>query len=499
MSDVTIFAAATDQLAAMATGELSSVELVERYEEQIHRHQWVNAVVSADFERAHGEAAAADRARAQGQHLGALHGLPITIKDDLEVAGLPSTYGASATRDHIPDADAEAVRRLRAAGAIIFARSNLPEYAGDGQSYNEVHGTTRNPWDASRTPGGSSGGAAAALAAGMTSLELGSDMGGSIRLPASWCGVYGLKPTWGVIPTSGAVPIPGTPRGAELRHGDIAVAGPLARDPRDLELALRVLTDPGSGHAGWRPALPPPRFGSHRDLRAAVWLDDVSLSPGRATGLALEAAVAALESDGVAITTCRPPLSLERLEQMFETLFMADLAVGLSEEAHDGLVAHLESLIDEAPLAAVHLEALRLSHREWLALERERLLARESWAQIFDSVDVVLCPTAITTAIEHDHSEPQELRTFELDGATHWHRPALTRWFAPASVCYLPATVAPVGLSAEGLPVGIQILSGEFRDRDTIAAAGLLAQTLGGFTPPSLSLNDTKEDHAGHK
>jgi len=491
-----IFTAATDQLAALAEGELSSVELLEAYAEQIRCHAWVGAVVSTDFERARAEAAAADAARARDLSLGPLHGLPITIKDDVEVAGMRSTYGASATHDHVPDRDAEAVRRLRKAGAIIFGRTNLPEYAADGQSYNEVHGTTSNPWDASRTPGGSSGGSAAALAAGMTSLELGSDMGGSIRLPASWCGVYGLKPTWGVVPTSGSVPVPSTPEGAELHDGDIAVAGPLARDPRDLDLALRVLSDPAAGHAGWRAVLPPARFKSHRELRAAVWLDDPSLSPDRATGQVLEQAVAALAADGVTITSLRPPLSLERFEQLFETFFMADLAIGLDDEGYEGMVAQLESLAGSSPLAELHLRALRLTHRGWLALERARLLARAAWSEIFESVDVVLCPAAITTAIEHDHSEPIESRTFELDGVARPHRPTLTRWFAPASLCYLPAAVAPAGLSADALPVGIQILSAQFRDRDTIAAAGLLAQTLGGFRPPPLSSPATEEDHA---
>jgi amidase len=491
-----IFAAATDQLAALAAGQLSSVELLDAYARQIARHEWVNAVVTSDFERAREKAAAADRARAEGRSLGPLHGLPITIKDDVEVAGMRSTYGAPATRDHIPDRDAEAVGRLRAAGAIVFGRTNLPEYAADGQSYNEVHGTTSNPWDASRTPGGSSGGSAAALAAGMTSLELGSDMGGSIRLPASWCGVYGLKPTWGVVPTAGAVPVPGTPKGAELHADDIAVAGPLARDPRDLDLALDILTDPGTADRGWRPVLPPARFVSHRELRAAVWFDDPSLSPDRATGEVLEQAVAALTADGVTISSLSPPLTLERFEQLFETFFMADLAIGLDDDAYQGISAHLQSQTGTAPLAELHLRALRLSHRDWLVLERERLRVRAAWDEIFASVDVVLCPAAVTTAIAHDHSQPIELRTFELDGVAQPHRPALTRWFAPASLCYLPATVAPAGLSVDGLPVGIQILSAQFRDRDTIAAAGLLAQTLGGFRPPPLSHQDTKEEHA---
>ena len=171
------FASAQESLHALDAGQISSVELLELYLARIEKHAWVNAVVSLD-ERAIARARRADEIRSEGGPLGPLHGLPITVKHDLLVEGVLSTYGSASLRDHVAESDAESVARLRAAGAIVFGRTNLPEFAADGQAYNEVHGTTANPWDPDRTPGGSSGGSAAAVASGMTALDLGSDMGG---------------------------------------------------------------------------------------------------------------------------------------------------------------------------------------------------------------------------------------------------------------------------------------------------------------------------------
>jgi amidase len=275
-----VFATAIQQLADLAHGRATSVALLEGYLEQIERHPWVNAVVTVDAENALRQAIAADRARAAGAHLGPLHGLPITINHEFEVAGLESTYGSESNRGHIPQADAAAVARLCSAGAIIFGRTNLPEFAADGQTCNDLHGTTANPWDPDRAPGGSSGGSAAALAAGMTSLDLGSDMGGSIRLPASWCGVFGLKPTWGIVPTTGTAPVPGASEDTEAYTLDIAVAGPLARGAGDLALALSILASDLDGGPGATCRLPKAPFSVHRELRAAAWLDDEEPTTG---------------------------------------------------------------------------------------------------------------------------------------------------------------------------------------------------------------------------
>src|SRR5690606_37586313 len=213
----------------------------------------LNAIVATDIEAARERARAADAALAAGESWGPLHGVPITIKDTFEVAGMPTTAGAKELRDHRPSSNAVAVQRLLDAGAIVFGKTNVPLYAGDLQTYNEVYGSTSNPWDLHRTPGGSSGGAAAALAAGLTALELGSDIGGSIRTPSHFCGVCGLKPSYGIIPSRGHIPgPPGT-----LSEADISVTGPMARSVDDLELALDILAGPDTPAAkGWRLELP---------------------------------------------------------------------------------------------------------------------------------------------------------------------------------------------------------------------------------------------------
>ncbi len=256
---------------AIRRRELSSRELLDHYLERVEAlNAPLNAVVTLDPEGARLAADAADASLARGDDVGPLHGVPMTVKDTYQTAGMRTTCGLSAW-DHVPEHDAEAVRRLRGAGAVIFGKTNTPALAGDWQTYNPIFGTTNNPWDTTRTTGGSSGGAAAAVATGMTALELGSDIGGSIRFPSNWCGVCGHKPSWGVVPQSGLLPpAPGT-----LSSTDLQVVGPIARDVDDLELAFGVLAGAaGQAAVGWRLELPAPRAVTLGDLRLALWLDD---------------------------------------------------------------------------------------------------------------------------------------------------------------------------------------------------------------------------------
>lgn len=479
---VDTFATAVELLAAMDAGELTSAGLLDAFLARIEDHPWVNAVVTLDADRARAEARLADAARASGRRFGPLHGLPITVKHDVKVAGMPSTYGSAALRDHVPDEDAEAVARLRRAGAVVFGRTNLPEFAKDGQSYNALHGTTANPWNGDLTPGGSSGGSAAALAAGMTGLELGSDMGGSIRIPASWCGVTGLKPTWGIVPVSGGVPGPDDPPGAELVVPDIAAAGPMARGAADLELALTVLVGRGAT------ALSRPRFSAHRQLRAVAWLDDDDLPTARETLPVLEDACRALEADGVRVDYARrPKVGLSESEELFEILFMADVGGGIGADDLEVLRRHLATSRTAGPMFEWHHRALGLTHREWLELQRRRLMIMARWEEFFTDVDVLLTPTVFTTALPHDHSEPVWERTHVVDGRARSWRPNLTRWCALPGVSHLPATTVPVGRSSRGLPVGMQVIAARYADRSTIRAAALIEQTLGGFAPPPMN------------
>ena len=263
------FRSATELAAAVRGKEVSSTELVECYLDRIEAlNPGLGAVVTLDAGRARREAAEADRRLARGAEVGPLHGLPVTVKDCLETAGMRTTCGAPELAGYVPQRDAEAVGRLRRAGAIVIGKTNLPVWASDCQSYNELFGTTNNPWDVSRTPGGSSGGAAAAVAAGLCALELGSDLGGSLRIPAHWCGVYALKPSYGIVPMQGHIPPPpGMP--ADI---DIGVLGPVARSAADLDLCLAVLAGPGPVEsAAWRLELPAAPARAIGQWRVAVW------------------------------------------------------------------------------------------------------------------------------------------------------------------------------------------------------------------------------------
>ncbi|MFG2030174.1 amidase family protein [Streptomyces sp. NPDC048825] len=481
------FATATQTLAGLRRGEFSSVELVRAYLDRIAAHPWVNAIVTLDADRALTEARLADETRRAGGPTGPLHGLPITVKHDQKVRGVPSTYGSESLRDFIPEDDAETVARLRSAGALVFGRSNLPEFAADGQAYNALHGTTRNPWDRERTSGGSSGGSAAAVAAGMTALDLGSDMGGSVRIPAGWCGVHGLKPTWGVVPMQGAVPHPDDAEGADLTVPDVAVCGPLARGADDLDLALTVLTTPRDDRGGLRPYLPKAPFTAHRELRVLAWFDDPVTGVDPATLEVLHTACRALEGDGAQVTYgVLPPGGLDQLGELFELLFMADVGGGAGDAGFEELRRGMRQLRTESPMAELHHRALGLTHREWLSLHRRRLVLLQGWRELFDDYDVVVTPTVMTTALPHDHSEPVWARRFELNGERHPWRPALTRWCGAVGVLGLPAVSTPVGLDRHGLPVGMQVVAAPCHDRSAIAAARLTSESVGGFTPPPL-------------
>ncbi len=265
------FASAGELAARLRQGEVSSRDLLDLFLERVEKlNPRINAVVTVDAARARAEAEGADEALARGDEVGPLHGLPMTVKDSLETEGMLTTSGAGELAGHVPAKDAVAVARLRSAGAIIFGKTNLASYASDVQTFNDLFGTTNNPWSTERSPGGSSGGAAAALAAGLTALELGSDIAGSIRNPAHYCGVFGHKPSYGLVPLRGHIPgPPGT-----LAEMDLGVAGPLARDADDLELALDAVAGPLPEDAAYRLRLPPARGSSLQDYRGAAWLDD---------------------------------------------------------------------------------------------------------------------------------------------------------------------------------------------------------------------------------
>jgi amidase len=477
------FRGAGELAALLRRGEISSRALVELYISRIEaRDGELNAVVTRDFEAARARAGEADLARGRGETWGPLHGLPITIKDSFETAGLRTTSGHVPLSDHRPVRDAIAVARLRKAGAIVLGKTNLPELAGDWQSTNAIFGRTHNPWDPARTPGGSSGGAAAALAAGFCALELGSDIGGSIRIPAGWCGIYGHKPSHGIIPLRGH--IPGPP--GQLSEADLGVAGPMARTAEDLDLALEILAGPTEDRAtAWRLALPPPRRTSLREYRVAAWLEDPSVPVDAAVTERLHAVVASLRRAGVDVNeTARPAIDLRAAIETYLRLLLPIIYAGLPRQSFDELVAFADAAPAEVRDAMT--DAARFGtdrHRNWLSANEARERVRAALHAFFRDYDVLLTPVTCVPPIAHDPSEPMITRSLEFAGRKREYM-ELASWIALATMTFHPATSAPAGRTADGLPVGVQIIGPYLEDRTTIDFAARLAAVMGGFTPP---------------
>ena len=461
--------------------EVSSRELLEHYLARVERlNPPLNAVVTLDPDGARMAADAADAALARGEDGGPLHGVPMTIKDTYQTAGMRTTCGLPAW-DHVPQHDAEAVRRLRGAGAVIFGKTNTPTLAGDWQSYNPIFGTTNNPWDTTRTAGGSSGGAAAAVAAGLTAFELGSDIAGSIRVPSNWCGVCGHKPTWGVVPQQGHLPpAPGT-----LSSTDLNVIGPIARDVDDLDLALGVLAGPaGQAAVGWRLELPAPRGTTLGDLRLALWLDDPAYPVDPEIGDVL--ASAALRC-GPAVPGCSTQRPTSSCPTWCARISSCSIRFCCPPSPnHDSTnwstVADSLAAEDDGPLARTTRFATQ-RYRDWVFANEKRERLRAMMAEFFRDVDALLMPVAMVPAIPHDHSEPFADRLIRSNGGNRPYTDMMG-WMALATLTHLPATVVPVGRTAAGLPVGVQIVGPYLEDRTTLAVARQVEELLGGFTPP---------------
>ena len=470
--------------AAIAAKEVSARELLDAALARVDRlDRPVNAVVALDADRARAAADAADAAVARGDELGPLHGVPITIKDSFQTEGLVTTSGAPELADFVPERDADPVARYKAAGAIVFGKTNLPIWAGDAQSYNKVYGTTGNPYNIEHTPGGSSGGSGAALAAGYTPLELGSDIGGSIRIPSHWSGVCGHKPSYGVVSALGQIPgMPGT-----LSQADIAVAGPMARDVDDLEMALDLLAGPDAWNSkAYSLDLPPARHSDISDFRVAVWLDEESCPIDAQYRELLLGAASALESAGATVDTeARPAFTFDKAVDTFLHLLSA-------AEAGTWTLAEIEEFAasDDSLDGDLGIWYASLRHREWLSWHERRLQQRRRWEEFFSDWDVVLLPVAPTAAVRHDHSRPATTRTITVNGES---RPYfdIIKWMGLTGVSWLPATVVPVGMVPAGpgnaggdLPVGVQIAGPFLEDRTTLAVGRFLSEALGGFTRP---------------
>ena len=454
---------AARQAAAIRTGELSSRELLDVFLDRIAElNPRLNAVVTLDADRAREEAARCDDEQARGRLRGALHGLPATVKDAIEVAGMRATGGSPDLSAYVPERDAPAVARLRDAGAVIFGKTNVPLWSGDVQTFNDLFGTTNNPWGLDRTPGGSSGGAAAAVACGLTAFELGTDIGGSVRFPSHFCGVYGLKTSVGVVSQRGYLDHVG---GGAI-DADINVFGPLARSAEDLELLLGVVAGPPPEQApAWRLELPAARVDSLQGLRVGVWLDEPTAPLDRASRDVLRAAVDAMDSAGARVAEAHPPVEFVEQVALFNQLIMPAIATSFGDERG-------------RPLAG--------SHYDWLALQRRRAQLRRTWAEWFAGFDVLLCPVTVTAAFPHTQEGTFMDRTLQLDIGERPYAD-LTHWTGLIGVVDLPSAVPPVGRTADGLPVGIQVVAPYLHDRTAAVVAGAIGEVCGGYEPPPLA------------
>ncbi|NMN99983.1 amidase [Gordonia sp. TBRC 11910] len=482
----TAFSSAADQLAAMRRGEITSIELTDAAIARIEALDGkINAVCVPDFERARAAARRSDAARAAGDDRPLL-GLPVTVKESFNIAGLPTTWGIPASRDFIADADAVQVTRLTDAGAVILGKTNVPLFLGDLQSYNDIYGTTNNPWDLTRTPGGSSGGSAAALAAGYGALSIGSDIGGSLRTPAHFSGVYAHKPTFDLLASRGHTP-PGAP--ALPSSVDMAVVGPMARTAPDLTLLFDVMAgpDPLTEGIAYRTQVPAPRHDRIADFRALVLTDHPLVPTGSAVRAAVEWIASTMESQGAqVIRSCEALPDLGVVAALYSEMLMAELAAAFPPEVYRTLAAQADGLApDDTSLDAARLRGAASTHRAWIESARRREVIRHRWRQVFDEVDVVIAPITPTPAFPHDHTPNPHARRLDVDGVEISFNDQLL-WAGVATLPGLPATAIPTGLSEQGLPVGVQLIGPMFEDRTPLRLAELLADEIGGFVAPEL-------------
>lgn len=460
--------------------KISAVAALDHFLARIDRfNPRLNAIVWQDRDRARERARAADDALSRGEVWGPLHGVPMTVKESFNVAGSPTTWGDPALKNNVTETSALAVERLEKAGVVVFGKTNVPLMLADWQSFNAVYGTARNPWNPDLVPGGSSGGSAAALAAGLTGIEAGSDIGASIRNPAHYCGVFGLKPTWGVLSPKGHA-LPGS-----VAYGDISAIGPLTRGAEDLDLALDAMAGPDDiDGVAWRLELPKCPAGSLKDLRVAVKLKDAASEVDGDYADKLQQLVDELGKRGAKVKEVEPAIDTRRLMEVYIWLLRA----ATSARTPEADIARWKAAVEKAgPGKEPYLEQMvrgcTLSHREWLGLNNERMKMRRTFNAFFADYDVLLCPAAASAAWPHDQTGERWQRKISVNG-----KPVPTTdqlfWAGYSGVVYLPSTVGPAGLTRSGLPVGYQAIAAGGRDKWATAFSRLVEREIGGFIPP---------------
>jgi amidase len=478
------YATASQQIAALRERKTSAVELLEQTLARIDaQDRALNAVVVRDQEAARQAAVDADAALARGERRPLL-GLPMTVKECFNIAGLPTTWGIPGTQSIRVRGDAVVVQRLKAAGAVVLGKTNVPPNLADWQTANPIYGVTRNPWDLRRSPGGSSGGSAAALAAGYVALEMGTDIGGSLRVPAHCCGVFAHKPSYGLVPMRGCAP-PGTPELDVSAEVDLAVVGPMARSAADLALALDVVAGADDDRArAWRLQLPEPRHERLQDHRVLVLRQHPQLPTGTEVADAMERWTSALARAGCRVADHATSLpDLQQIARTYGQLLLAFFGAQMPAPEYEGMrrAAQALSPTDDSE-QALELRAFSSTHRDWIAADRVRASLRQAWHRLFEEWDVVVCPVMPLPAMLHDDA-PMEQRRLDVDGQQLPYS-RLGVWAGPATVAGLPATAMPIGLGPSKLPIGVQIVGAQYADRTTLAFARQAETLLGGFIQP---------------
>ncbi len=478
------FRSAQELSAALRAGEVSSVELTDAAIAGIERDdEVINAICVPDFDRARAAARHADQARGRGEDRPLL-GVPVTVKESYNMVGLPTTWGMPQYRDFVPAEDAVQVSRLKAAGAVLLGKTNVPLGLQDIQSFNEFYGTTNNPWDHARTSGGSSGGSAAALASGFGALSIGSDLAGSLRTPAHFCGVYAHKPTLGLTAMRGMTPPPGP---ALPTEADLAVVGPMARTAGDLTLLLDVMAgpDPLTFGVAQKVTLPPARHDRLVGFRVLVLDQHPLIATSAAVRAGVNRVADALVANGARVERHSPLLpDLAEAATLYTKLLVSGSVARFPIDAYEQLRARAAGLsADDQSLDAARLRGMVLTHRDWMEVYNRREIHRHGWRQLFGEFDAVVCPITPTPAFPHDHNPDPLVRRLDIDGVEYPYFDQLV-WAGLATMPGLPATAVPAGRSPENLPVGVQLIGPMFEDRTTIRLAELLEQHLGGFQPP---------------
>ena len=479
---------ATELAQRLRRREFSAVELLQHHLDRLARlNPALNAVVVLDIDRAQQRAREADAAQARGEFWGPLHGLPMTVKEAFDVPGLPTTCGFAAHLGNLATRPAAAVQRLLDAGAVIYGKTNVPVALADWQSFNPIYGTTNNPWDLARSPGGSSGGSAAALAAGLATLELGSDIGSSIRNPAHYCGVWGHKPTWGVVPSAGHE-LPGDECADAT---DINVVGPLARSAQDLTLAMDLISSPltAFGPMGRQPALWRDNGRPAHQLRVAVMSDDPQAEVDQPIRDSIDQLAEFLRRQpGLTVSTVVRPVSSAEAWRVYLPMLRAAMCGHLSDADFAVALRNGTDVAEDAlAFPGAHWRAQTMNHRRWLQLDDARWRLRGQWAAFFEDWDLLICPIAATTAVLHDQKGYRWERMLQVNGQPQPHTTQLF-WAGYPGLVGLPATAVPIGQSATGLPIGAQLIGPAFGDPVCLRFARWLETEYRGFVPPAMAL-----------